>query len=178
MCNIFIWPQLGRVRRFHKKCLACIAKKVHQYIENSFCKLLFMIELKFRIRTFNFAQKVVIISTTSILSRNTIMIIMISLVTTRWGGMAQLGPILEGGTAVSLSSRLIAIIPLAIIFIMMRIGMMRTRMMRAIMRTVMKRPISMRVNLSWVPQGRTTAPSCLNFNYVISQQTKEQTNCL
>ena len=171
MCNIFIWPQLGRLMTFHKKCLACIAKKVHQYIENSFCKLLFMIELKFRIRTFNFAQNVVIIST-RILSRNTIMIIMISLVTTRWGGMAQLGPILEGGTAVSLSSRLITIIPLAIIFIMMR-AMMRTRM-----RTVMKRPISMRVIPSWVPQGRTTAPSCLNFNYVISQQTKEQTNCL
>ena len=177
MCNIFIWPQLGRVRRFHKKCLACIAKKVHQYIENSFCKYVFTIELKFRIRTFNFIQEVVIIST-SIFSRNTIMIIMISLVTTRWGGMAQLGPILEGGTAVSLSSRLIAIIPLAIIFIMMRIRMMRTRMMRAMMRTVMKRPISMRVIPSWVPQGRTTAPSCLNFNYVISQQTKEQTNCL
>ena len=175
MCNIFIWPQLGRVVSFHKKCLACIAKKVHQYIENSFCKKVFTIELKFRIRTFNFTQKVVIIST-SILSRNTIMIIMISLVTTRWGGMAQLGPILEGGTAVSLSSRLITIIPLAIIFIMMR-AMMRT-MMRTVMRTVMKRPISMRVIPSWVPQGRTTAPSCLNFNYVISQQIKEQTNCL
>ena len=40
--------------------------------------------------------------------------------------MAQLGPILEGGTAVSLSSRLITIIPLAIIFIMMR-TMMGTR---------------------------------------------------